>query len=144
MALSLPAGTVPDAVRREDGIDLIDSVLAPLFVLASISVAAVGTFTLNAPFNTGFEGVLVSSNGTEITWGFLISMITVVVAWVTNGQTTVDDYTDMETVVLLLMFILNILSALVPAVSVAVASTWPLGWFMVFLNGAGFYLIAYK
>ncbi|WP_254762965.1 hypothetical protein [Natrinema marinum] len=144
MALSLPENAVPSAVRREDGIDLIDSVLAPLFVLATISVASVGTFALSAPFNTGFGGVLFSSQGTEITYGFIISMITVVTAWVTNGQTTIDDYTDMETVTLLLMFILNILSALVPAVSHAVSTMWPLGWFMVFLNGAGFYLIAYK
>ena len=144
MALSLPQGAVPSAIRREDGIDLIDSVLAPLFVLASISVGAVGTFSLNAPFNTGFTAVLYSSHGTEITIGFVISMVTVITAWITNGQTTIEDYTDMETVTLLLMFILNILSALVPAVAVAVESTWPLGWFMVFLNGAGFYLLAYK
>lgn len=135
---------VPSAVRREDGIDLIDSVLAPLFVLASISVGAVGTFALGAPFNAGFDGVLFSSQGTEITFGFIISMVTALTAWVTNGQTTVDDYTDLETVVLLLMFILNILAALVPAVSHAVESMWPLGWFMVFLNAAGFYLLAYK
>ncbi|SER75211.1 hypothetical protein [Natrinema salaciae] len=144
MALSLPQNAVPSAVRREDGVDLIDSVLAPLFVLATFSVAAVGTFSLNEPFNTGFAGVLYSSHGTEITYGFVVSIVTVVTAWVTNGQTTIDDYTDMETVVLLLMFILNILSALVPAVAVTLESTWPLGWFMVFLNGAGFYLIAYK
>ena len=144
MALSLPSNAVPSAVRREDGIDLIDSVLAPVFVLATIAVASVGTFSLGAPFNTGFDGVLYSSQGTGVTYGFLVSMITVIVAWVTNGQTTIEDYTDMETVTLLLMFILNILSALVPAVSHAVASMWPLGWFMVFLNGAGFYLIAYK
>ncbi|SDC06235.1 hypothetical protein [Natrinema hispanicum] len=144
MALSLPQSAVPSAVRREDGIDLIDSVLAPLFVLATISVAAVGTFTLNQPFNTGFEGILYSAHGTEITYGFIISMVCAITAWVTNGQTTIEDYTDIETVTLLLMFILNILSALVPAVSVAVESTWPLGWFMVFLNGAGFYLLAYK
>ncbi|SER78447.1 hypothetical protein [Natrinema salaciae] len=144
MALSLPQNAVPNAVRREDGIDLIDSVLAPLFVLATFSVAAVGTFSLNEPFNTGFAGVLYSSHGTEITYGFVVSIVTVVTAWVTNGQTTIEDYTDMETVVLLLMFILNILSALVPAVAVTLESTWPLGWFMVFLNGAGFYLIAYK
>jgi len=43
MALSLPNKYVTGAVRREDGIDLIDSVLAPRFVLATFSVAAVGT-----------------------------------------------------------------------------------------------------
>ncbi len=39
MALNHPSNAVPGAVRREDGIDLIDSVLAPLFVLATISAA---------------------------------------------------------------------------------------------------------
>jgi len=68
MALSLPSNAVPSAVRREDGIDLIDSVLAPLFVLATISVFSLatipfGTFSLAAPFNTGFDGVLYSSQG---------------------------------------------------------------------------------
>ena len=52
MALSLIQGAVPSAVRRENEIDLIDSVLTPLFVLATISVVAVGTFMLNQLFNT--------------------------------------------------------------------------------------------
>jgi len=42
-----------------------------------------------------------------------------------------------------LMVILNILSALVPAVSVAVG-VWYIGVFMVMLKGAGFWIIAYK
>ncbi|UTF52815.1 hypothetical protein [Natronosalvus rutilus] len=144
MALSLPQNMVPGAVRREDGIDLIDSVLAPLFVLASVSMVGVVSIALNAPFNVGMDAALYAAHGTEITYAFIVSMLTLVTAWVTNGQTTLEDYTDIETVTLLLAFILNILSALVPAVSYAVDSMWYLGWFIVLLNAAAFYLIAYK
>ncbi|MFC7231112.1 hypothetical protein ACFQMM_06285 [Saliphagus sp. GCM10025308] len=144
MALSLPQNMVPGAVRREDGIDLIDSVLAPLFVLASVSMVGVVSIALNAPFNVGMDAALYAAHGTEITYAFIVSMLTLVTAWVTNGQTTLEDYTDVETVTLLLAFILNILSALVPAVSYAVDSMWYLGWFIVLLNTAAFYLIAYK
>ncbi|MFP9059625.1 hypothetical protein ACLI4R_03725 [Natrialbaceae archaeon A-chndr2] len=144
MALSLPQNMVPSAVRREDGIDLIDSVLAPLFVLASVSMVGVVTIALNAPFNVGLDASLYSAHGTEITYAFIITMVTLVTAWVTNGQTTLEDYTDVETVVLLLAVILNILSALVPAVSHVVGSMWYVGYFIVILNAAAFYLIAYK
>ncbi|ELY97019.1 hypothetical protein C482_14649 [Natrialba chahannaoensis JCM 10990] len=66
-----------------------------------------------------------------------------VIGWLTN-ETTPEDYTDVETVVMLLAVILNVLGALVPAVSHTLETMWYVGWFTVFLNGAAFYLIAYK
>jgi hypothetical protein len=135
---------IPNGVRREDGIDLIDAVLAPLFVLASFSTAAVGSMTLYDPINWGFEDVLYAASGSEITLGFVVTMITIVTAWVTNGQTSLDDFTDVETITLLLAIVLNLSMALIPMVSSAVESQWFLGWFLVMLNGAAFYLIAYK
>jgi cytosine/uracil/thiamine/allantoin permease len=70
-------------------------------------------------------------------------MSVLVLGWLTNEKTP-EDYTDIETIVMLLAVILNVLAALVPAVSVAINSMWYVGWFSVFLNGAAFYLIAYK
>ncbi|MCL9812583.1 hypothetical protein [Natranaeroarchaeum aerophilus] len=138
------ANWIPDGVRREDGIDLIDAVLAPLFVLASFSTAAVGSLELYDPINWGFEDILYAAGGSEITLGFVVTMITIVTAWVTNGQTSVDDFTDVETITLLLAIVLNVSMALVPLVSNTVEAQWFLGWFLVMLNGAAFYLIAYK
>ena len=143
MALSIPQKYVPDAVRREGGIDLTDSILAPIFVLASFSIGAVGTLQFSEPLNFGLSDALYAAHGTEITYAFIISMGVLVVGWLTN-EATPEDYTDVETVVLLLAVILNILGALVPAVAVALESMWYVGWFTVFLNGAAFYLIAYK
>ncbi|WP_436347694.1 hypothetical protein [Natronorubrum sp. FCH18a] len=143
MALSLPQNMVPDTVRREDGIDLTDSLLAPLFVLASISVGAVGTLEFFAPFNMSLAEPLYSAHGTEITYAFIMSMGILVIAWLTN-ESTPEDWTDVETVVVLLAVILNILSSLVPAISVTLESMWYVGWFTVILNAAAFYVIAYK
>lgn len=138
------ANWIPEGVRREDGIDLIDAVLAPLFVLATFSTAAVGTVTLFDPINWGFQDILWAAGGTEITLGFVITMVTIFTAWVTNGQTTIDDFTDMETIVFLLALVLNISMALIAVVSSTITAQWFLGWFLVMLNGAAFYLIAYK
>jgi len=144
MALNLPQNMVPAGVRRENGIDLTDSILAPLYVLSTVVLA--GLYSLepgSVPWGWTFDSVLYAAHGTEISVAFVTSMGIIFIAWITNGQTTVEDLTDIETVVVLLMVILNILSALVPAVAVAV-SVWYVGVFMVMLNGAGFWIIAYK
>jgi len=143
MALSLPQNLVPDSVRREDGIDLTDSLLAPLFVLASFSIGAVGTLQFSAPLNVALTDSIYSAHGTHITYAFLLSISILIIGWLTN-ESTPEDWTDVETVVVLLAVILNILGALVPAVSVALESMWYVGWFSVILNAAAFYVIAYK
>ncbi|ELY52476.1 hypothetical protein [Natronolimnohabitans innermongolicus] len=143
MALSLPQQYVPDSIRQEDGIDLTDSILAPLFVLASFSIGAVGTLEFSEPLNFALTDPIYSAHGTEFTWAFMLSIGILTVAWLTN-ESTPEDWTDVETVVVLLAVILNVLGALVPAVTVTLESMWYVGWFTVFLNGAAFYVIAYK
>ncbi len=58
MVLSLPQNMVPNTVRRENEIDLTDSILAPLFVLVSISVGAVGTLQFSTPLNVSLADAL--------------------------------------------------------------------------------------
>ncbi|SDJ65161.1 hypothetical protein SAMN04515672_1331 [Natronorubrum texcoconense] len=58
MALSLPQKYVPDSIRQADGIDLTDSILAPLFVLASFSIGAVGTLEFSGPPNVALTDAL--------------------------------------------------------------------------------------
>nr|WP_205254040.1 MULTISPECIES: hypothetical protein [Halostella] len=132
MALTIPQKYVPAGIRREDGIDLTDSVLAPIFVLASFSIGAVGSLKFSEPLNLSLADALYSAHGTEITFVFIVSMGVLVLGWLTN-ENTPEDYTDAETVVMLLAVILNVLAALVPAVSVALDSMWYVGWFTVFL-----------
>ncbi|SNZ12091.1 hypothetical protein SAMN06269185_1491 [Natronoarchaeum philippinense] len=145
MALNLPENMIPAGVRREDGIDLTDSILAPIFVMATIALTGLFNLTTGTfPYQWSFNDALYAAHGTEITWAFVVTMAVIFIAWITNGQTTRDDLTDMEFVIVLLMVILNILSALVPAVAVAVGAAWYVGVFMVMLNGAGFWIIAYK
>ncbi|WP_440766785.1 hypothetical protein [Natronorubrum sp. DTA7] len=143
MALSLPQKYVPDSIRQENGIDLTDSILAPLFVLASFSIGAVGTLEFSQPLNFALTDALYAAHGTEITYAFILSIGILLIGWLTN-ESTPEDWTDVETVVVLLAVILNILGALVPAMTVTLESMWYVGWFTVFLNGATFYVIAYK
>lgn len=143
MALSLPQKYVPDSVRQEDGIDLTDSILAPLFVLASFSIGAVGTLQFSAPLDVSLTDSLYSAHGTDITYAFILSISILLIGWLTN-ESTPEDWTDVETVVVLLAVLLNVLGALVPAMQVTLESMWYVGWFSVFLNGAAFYVIAYK
>ncbi|SDK70788.1 hypothetical protein [Natronorubrum texcoconense] len=143
MALSLPQKYVPDSIRQEDGIDLTDSILAPLFVLASFSIGAVGTLEFSQPLNFALTDALYAAHGTEITYAFILSIGILLIGWLTN-ESTPEDWTDVETIVVLLAVILNILGALVPAMTVTLESMWYVGWFTVFLNGAAFYVIAYK
>lgn len=58
-----------------------------------------------------------SAHGTEFTWAFAITMIVIATAWISTEQPTLDDYTDEELAVMLSMFLLNVLAALVPAIS---------------------------
>ncbi|MCU4744305.1 hypothetical protein [Natronoglomus mannanivorans] len=144
MALNLPANWVPSAVKRDDGIDLTDSVLAPLYVACTLAMTKTFEIAMLQPYDYGLNAALWTAEGVDITLAFVAGMVIVVTAWVTNGQVTREDLTDIETVIVLLMVIMNILTVLVPPVSTAVAAYWMLGYFLVFLNGAGFYLIAYK
>jgi hypothetical protein len=89
MALSLPQKYVPDTVRRDDGIDLTDSILAPIFVLASFSIGAVGTLQFSQPLNFALSDALYSAHGTEITYAFIISMGVLVVGLVIVGAAVV-------------------------------------------------------
>jgi len=63
MALTLPQQYVPDTIRREDGIDLTDAFLAPVFVLASVVTADVFAIEMLAPFAIGMDDALYSAHG---------------------------------------------------------------------------------
>jgi len=131
------------AISRDDGIDLLDSVLAPLFVLASFAISQVGTLEFGEPFNAGLDTVFYSVSGTELTYAFVIAIATLAIAWTTN-QREWGEFDDLESVAVALAVSLTVLQALVPAINEAVGATWYVGWAMVFLNGAAFYVLAYK
>lgn len=136
---------VPEGVRRENGVDLNDSLLSPLFVLATISVTGLFTFGAGSfPIDWTMADAIWSAEGVEVTWAFVLTMAIMFVAWGTNGRTTLDDLTDLETVMVLLMVVLTIMIALVPPVQTAVTGAWYIGVFVVMLNSGGFYVLSYK
>ncbi|ELY48082.1 hypothetical protein C495_01370 [Natronorubrum sulfidifaciens JCM 14089] len=84
-----------------------DSILAPLFVLASFSIGAVGTLQFSAPLEV-VVGSLYSAHGTDSTDAFILSISILLIGWLTN-ESTPEDWTDVETVVVLLAVLLNVL-----------------------------------
>lgn len=139
------ANRASNALSREDGIDFIDSVLAPAFLLATISMTQLFEFSSGTiPYDWDFTDVLLSAHGSEITYAFVVTMSTIFIAWISNGITSWDDLTDLEAIVVLLMVLLNLAIALIPAVHETVASFWWVGVVMVMLNSAGFWVLAYK
>ncbi|AHG00326.1 hypothetical protein HALLA_17495 [Halostagnicola larsenii XH-48] len=143
MATSGLSGVMPTNIRSKHGIDLIDSLMAPIFVAATLVLSGLGTVSIDEPFSWAMSDAIYAAQGTEFTWAFVISLIVLVSAWATN-ENQLDDFTDEETAVVAAMAAILVLSALVPAISSAIESYWWLGAFIVMLNGAGFYLLAYR
>ena len=68
MALTLPSNLVPSAVRREDGIDLTDSLLAPVFVIATFALSGLFIFESGTfPFDVDAGGAPAAQAAVGIT-----------------------------------------------------------------------------
>jgi len=129
--------------KNHKGVDFIDAVLAPLFVAATLSLSGLGTIGLDNPVSFYLSDVLYSAAGTEITWAFVLTMVALGIAWFSNEAREWDDFSEEQAGIVAGMVLLNLFSAIVPAVSSALSSYWYVGVLMLFLNGAGYYLIAY-
>ena len=131
------------AFKNHKGVDFIDAVLAPLFVAATLSMSGLGTIGLDNPVTFYLSDALYAAHGTEITWAFIFTMTTIGIAWFSNEARDWDDFSQEQAGVVGAMVLLNFLSAVVPAVSAAMATYWYAGVLLVMINGAGYYLIAY-
>ncbi|QLG51081.1 hypothetical protein [Natrinema halophilum] len=130
-------------LKNHEGVDFIDAVLAPLFVAATLSLSGLGTIGLDNPISFYLSDVLYSASGTEITWAFIFTMVALGVAWTSNEAREWDDFSEEQAAIVGGMVLLNLFSAIVPAVSSAIESYWYVGVLLLFLNGAGYYLISY-
>ncbi|WP_435319034.1 hypothetical protein [Haloarchaeobius sp. TZWSO28] len=133
----------PTWLHNPAGIDVIDSFLAPFFVMATAAMAGIATVGTDAPVTVYMSDVLYSiTNGPEITVGAAVTFVTILVAWGTNKPklSEMDDWLDY---VAPAMIGVNVLYVLVPAFADFVGSSWIFGFALIGLNGAGFYLLAY-
>lgn len=130
-------------LKNHEGVDLIDSILAPLFVAATLSMSGLGTIGLDTPITFYLGDVLYNAAGIEITWAFVFTMLTLGVAWFSNEARDWDDFSQEQAGIVGSMVLLNLFSAIVPAVSTALGTYWYAGVLLLFVNGAGYYLISY-
>ncbi|WP_265109618.1 hypothetical protein [Halosolutus halophilus] len=131
------------SIKNHKGVDLIDAVLAPLFVAATLAMSGIGTIGIDNPITFYMSDALYSASGTEITWGFAIAMIAVGIAWFSNEAREWDDFSQEQAALVTGMVVMNVATALVPAVNDAMNGYWYAGLLLVMLNGAGYYLLAY-
>nr|WP_241431426.1 hypothetical protein [Halobiforma lacisalsi] len=130
-------------MKNHEGVDLIDAVLAPLFVAATLSMSGLGTIGIDNPISFYLSDVLYAAAGTEITWGFIFTIIIVGIAWFSNESRDFNDFSQEQAAVVGGMVLMNLAVALVPAVAAAMAAYWYAGVLLITINGAGYYLIAY-
>jgi hypothetical protein len=133
----------PNWLRNEQGVDLLDAVLAPFFVAATFVTGGLATVGLDQPITFYLDSVLYSASGLEVTLATVITFIVLGTAWFSNEATDWDEFNDVQAVIVGGMFALNAAIPLIPALSNAIDSLWYVGIFMVMLNGAGYYLISY-
>ncbi len=130
-------------MKNTEGVDLIDAILAPLFVAATLSLSGLGTIGIDNPISFYLGDVLYSAAGTEITWAFVFTVITLGIAWFSNEARDWSDFSQEQAALVGGMVILNLFSAIVPAVAAALATYWYVGVLLLMVNGAGYYLISY-
>ncbi len=130
-------------LKNHEGVDFIDALLAPLFVAATLSLSGLGTIGLDNPVSFYLSDVLYSAAGTEITWAFIITMASLIIAWFSNEARDWDDFSEEQAAIVASMVLLNLFSAIVPAVGNALETYWYVGVLLLMINGAGYYLISY-
>ena len=134
----------PTWLHNPSGIDIIDSFLAPFFIAATFAMAGIATVGLDAPMTVYMsDAVYTISNGPTFTVGAVISLVTIGVAYATNQPDIFDPDSPLEYVGPVFLGA-NILYVMVPAFADFIASWWGFGILMIGVNGAGFYLLAYK
>ncbi|MFC4407955.1 hypothetical protein [Haloarchaeobius iranensis] len=134
----------PDWLHNPSGIDFIDSFLAPFFVAATFAMAGIATVGVDAPVTLYMSDVVYAiSNGPSITVGAVVTLLAIGIAWATNQPDIMEPESPLEWVGPVFI-IANLFYVLVPAFADLIASFWGFGFLMIGVNGAGFYLLAYK
>jgi hypothetical protein len=127
------------AIHQYGEIDLVDSLLSPVFVLATAVAFGVGTFTI---LGYDFASTVFADGGVEVTWAFVFGASALIIAYATN-QVNYDDWDELELAVVIFAAGSHLLIALVPLVRDMVVGSDIIGLIALILNGAAYYLVAY-
>ena len=122
-------------------IDLLDYILAPVFVLSSVSMTGVGAFTV---LGYGFSDVLWSLSGAELTLGFILGALALVAAWVSNrAGDRWDDFDDFESAAIVLGLVSMVGMVFVPVFRELVLGNEVVGIVVVLIHSAAYTVIGY-
>jgi len=130
-------------LKNNEGVDLIDAIVAPLFVAATLSMSGLGTIGLDNPITFYLSDVLYSASGPRLPGRSCSRWPRSVSRGSRTRRGTFDDFSQEQAGIVATMVLLNVFSAIVPAVASALETYWYVGVLLLFVNGAGYYLIAY-
>lgn len=139
MATANRSGLIPGKA----GVDFVDAVIAPFFVLATFVMSELVSVSVNDPFTLDLSEPILAFSGSEVSIALVITAISLLAAWLSNEARDMDDYNREQLAIVGAMLLLNFGSAFIPAISDALSQFWYVGALMVVINGAAFYLIAY-
>jgi hypothetical protein len=127
-------------LHQEGSADLIDSLLSPAFVAASLASTGIATISL---LGTGMGDSLWSSAGSHITIGMVVALFALGVAFITN-EPDWDDLQGVEAGIPVAGAVLVMATGLVPPLNDVLTSEPVFGIPVVVIESATFYYVAYK
>ncbi|QLC34080.1 hypothetical protein EFA46_007635 [Halarchaeum sp. CBA1220] len=125
---------------RERLVQVIDGVLSPFFVIATLVLVGIGQFSA---LGVSMADTLVEANGSQISVSLIVSLVVVVAAYVMNESVDWSEWSEWEAALVSAMVVSNVSVALVPLVrDVVTGSKW-IGVLVLILNSAAYYVVAY-
>lgn len=132
---------IADALHNPAGIDWLDYIAAPFFAIATFVTMLEATVSMTL-FSTTFSlaDVPYTMGSLDLSWAFIITMVTLVVAALTNELGDYDE--DWHRAVPVAAVVLNV-AMIAPAFSDLITGSDLVGIVGVMVNAAAFALIAY-
>jgi hypothetical protein len=127
------------SVHEMGEIDLLDSILSPMFVAAALAGTGIATISI---MGVGFADPLMAAQGSEITVSLVLGLAALGAAFATN-QVGPDDWDNTELGVVLLALLLMVAVSVVPIVRELVYGSPLFALPIVIVESAAYYLIAY-
>ena len=131
----------PDFIHNNSGVDVIDSLGAPFFAIASFVTLLEATISLTY-FGVSFSmsDIVWTVGGLELTWAWLTTTLVLAVVWATNE---VGDYDqEWHRYIPVSMLVIHAM-VLFPTGADLVTGSDLVGTIALMVMGAGYYLAAY-
>ena len=128
-------------IKSDTKVDLVDAVIAPLYVLSTaISVGLVTQFALSVPWSPA--DVVTTLGGVEVTWALLIAVGALGTAYATN-RPDLNEFSQNETAFLIVGMLVSVGNTLVPLIDTVVSYHPVTQALTIVVGSAAYFMLAY-